>query len=236
MSIAQAPSSRETCHATWCPRGAIFARASHHTTTGNSSPFAWWMVMIWTASPPTGRGGSIPSGSFTHSRIRAVTASKSSPSEAATRSTSKQSSRSRSSRCRPFGPNATARPKPVFSRRSRAVSPGGRSKRRRRSSRTCSSAARARRMPSSRVSPFSARARTRSPRSTAKNGARRSAMTATPSSRSATARRASRNCTCSGSFKKSDPPRADQGTPSRSSSAVRQGTLKVEWASTATSP
>ena len=52
----------------------------------------------------------MPSGSSTHSRIRAVTASKSSPSEAATRSTSKQSSRSRSSRCRPFGPKATAAP------------------------------------------------------------------------------------------------------------------------------
>ena len=108
----------------------------------------------------------------------------------------------------------------------RAVVPGLRSKRRRRSSATSARTWFA----GSAASP--GRARARSPRSTAKNGGRSSAATATPSSRSASAHKPSRNCRCNGSSRNKEPPRAACGTRSRSKAANSTGSRVVVTART----
>ena len=226
------------CQAPWSIRVSQARRPSQRTITGNSSPLAWCTVRIWTASAPTGCGGSSSTGSMAHSRMRAVTASKSSPSDAESWLSTRHSSRSRPRRWLPFGPSATTRANPVRSRRSRATAPGGRSSRPRRSSRISARASRSRALISAGIGvpDRSARSSTRSVGSSAKNGGRSSAASATPSSGSARPRRPSRNWRLSGSCRNSRPPREVYGMPASSSQGKRWKRFHVDTASTATSP
>ena len=192
--IAQPRSSRAMRQAPWSIRVSQARRPSQSTTTGNSSPFAWCTVRIWTASAPH-RVRRIEldrlDGPFAHPRGDRVEVQPVGRGELARARGTARAAAPR--RWAPFGPSATTRAnagpieeiarrrRPAIDRTARAAARG--------SARAPRRAARS----SPRESPCPPAPRAPAPGrsgSSAKNGGRSSAASATPSSRIGEAARA----------------------------------------------